>query len=53
MSGRLHLQTKDGRSLEVGPGDFMKLTEPHDAWVLGDEPFVALDFEAARTYAKR
>ncbi|HEY9898675.1 MAG TPA: cupin domain-containing protein [Pantanalinema sp.] len=53
LSGRLHIQTQDGRSLEMGPGDVMKVTEKHDAWVVGEEPFVALEFTAARSYAKR
>lgn len=52
LSGRLHIETADGRTLEVGPGDMVKITEKHDAWVVGEEPFVALDFMAAKTYAK-
>jgi hypothetical protein len=46
VSGRLHIASTDGSELDIGPG--------HDAWVLGDEPFAALEFESktAGTYAK-
>ena len=44
----------DGTELDLGPGDVYRLDPGHDAWVLGDEPAVALEFEGktAETYAK-
>jgi hypothetical protein len=33
-----------GGEFEVGPGDFFEVGPNHDAWVLGDQPCVALDF---------
>ena len=54
VSGRIHIASDDGSELDLGPGDVYRLEPGHDAWVLGDEPFVALEFESktADTYAK-
>ena len=54
VSGRIHIASDDGTELDLGPGDVYRLDPGHDAWVLGDEPVVALEFEGktAETYAK-
>lgn len=43
LSGRLGVRTDDGRELELGPGDAHVIAPGHDAWVVGDEPCVAID----------
>jgi class 3 adenylate cyclase len=53
LSGRLHVQMPDGTELEIGPGDVFEIPPGHDAWVVGDEPWVSVDFEAMRTYGKQ
>jgi uncharacterized RmlC-like cupin family protein len=41
------------RVLEMRPGDlFYVPSEPHDSWVVGDEPYVSLHFLGADIYAK-
>lgn len=52
ISGRLHIRMNDGTEDEVGPGDTMLLPPGHDAWVVGDEPYVGLDFQGGHLYAK-
>jgi hypothetical protein len=54
VSGRLHIVSDDGAELDLGPGDAYRLEPGHDAWVVGDEPVVGLEFESqtAETYAK-
>jgi class 3 adenylate cyclase len=52
MSGRLRVQMQDGVELEVGPGEVFEIPPGHDAWVVGDEPWVSIDFEAMRGYAR-
>jgi class 3 adenylate cyclase len=52
LSGRLRAQMPDGTELEIGPGEVFEIPPGHDAWVVGDEPWVGVDFEAMRTYAK-
>src|SRR5215210_1127490 len=44
VSGRMGMRMDDGTEGEVGPGDAFVAAPGHDAWVLGDEPCVALDF---------
>jgi hypothetical protein len=34
----------DGQELDLGPGDVHCVGAGHDAWVVGDEPCVILNF---------
>ncbi len=52
VSGRLIIQTEDGKEYESGPGDVVKLAAGHDAWVLGDEAVVVIDWNGATNYAE-
>lgn len=51
-SGRMAVQMKDGSQKEYGPGDMMYVPAGHDAWVVGSEPFVSVDFIGLADYAK-
>jgi len=44
ISGRLAFEMDDGEYVEIGPGGIADVPPGHDAWVIGDEPAVALDF---------
>jgi hypothetical protein len=35
------------------PGDFATMAPGHDAWVVGDEPCVVIDWQGYADYAKR
>jgi class 3 adenylate cyclase len=52
LSGRLRVGMPDGTELELGPGDVFEIPPGHDAWVLGDEPWVSIDWEAMRSFAR-
>jgi hypothetical protein len=52
VSGTIHVQMSDGTEFDVGPGQLSSLPAGHDAWVVGDEPVVAVDFFGATDYAK-
>lgn len=52
ISGRLRVEMPDGLELEIGPGEVFEIPPGHDAWVVGDEPWISVDFEAMRTYAR-
>jgi ethanolamine utilization protein EutQ (cupin superfamily) len=52
ISGRMHVVMDDGTEGDLNPGDMMLIGPGHDAWVLGDEPCVALDIQGAADYAK-
>ena len=53
VSGRLHVRMDDGDEMDIGMGDASHIPPGHDAWVIGDEPYVAIDFSGAEEYAKR
>ncbi len=53
LSGRLRAQMADGAELEIAPGDVFEIPPGHDAWVVGDEPWVSVDFESMRTYGRQ
>jgi hypothetical protein len=44
VSGRERVRMADGTEVELGPGDAFAIAPGHDAWVIGDEPCVTLDF---------
>lgn len=44
ISGRMIIKGVDGKEVAVMSGDAFETTPGHDAWVVGDEPCVALDF---------
>jgi hypothetical protein len=53
VSGAATAAFADGRVLEMHAGDLFYIPpEPHDSWVLGDEPYVSLHFHGANHYAK-
>lgn len=52
VSGRMKVVMDDGDSVEAQPGDFIQIDPGHDAWVLGDEPCVVLDWQGYGDFAK-
>ena len=44
ISGSMMIEDSTGIETEVGPGDAFEVGPGHDAWVIGGEPCVALDF---------
>jgi hypothetical protein len=52
VSGRLHIKMVDGTEFDAVPGDVTALPQGHDAWVVGDEPVVVVDWWGARDYAR-
>ena len=53
ISGCATAAFADGRVTEMKAGDlFYVPSEPHDSWVVGDEPYVSLHFMGATKYAK-
>ncbi len=47
VSGRMVVRGADGMEVEIGPGEAFEVPAGHDAWIVGDEPCVALDFAYA------
>ena len=42
----------DGEEFDVGPGELTALPARHDAWVVGNEPVVLIDWHGASNYAR-
>ena len=53
VSGRMMVVMDDGEEMEYGPGDFAKMAPGHDAWIVGDEACVVIDWQGFADYAKR
>jgi hypothetical protein len=53
VSGRLAIRMDDGTEFVAGPGDITSLPKGHDAWVVGNEPVVVVDWFGASNYARR
>jgi len=51
ISGRLRVRMDDGTEQECGPGEALYVPPGHDAWVVGNEPFVAVDITGMKEYA--
>ena len=52
VAGTLRIQMADGTELDAVAGDVTALPSGHDAWVVGDEPAVVVDWWGASDYAK-
>ncbi len=52
VSGILRIRMDDGTEFDCKPGDVSLLSSGHDAWVVGDEPAVVVDFKGMQDYAK-
>lgn len=52
VSGRTVVAMDDGPKIELGPGDLAYIAPGHDAWVIGDEPYVSLHFLGADQYGR-
>lgn len=53
VSGALRVRMDDGTEFECRSGDVSLLPAGHDAWVVGDEPAVVVDFQGMVDYAKQ
>ena len=45
LAGRVHVVMDDGTEADITPGDVVVVPPGHDAWVVGEEPCVSLDFQ--------
>ena len=52
VSGRMKVVMDDGEEIEYGPGDFGIIPPGHDAWIVGDEDCVVIDWQGFADYAK-
>jgi class 3 adenylate cyclase len=48
VSGVCHVVLDDGEEADIGPGDVYAIPPGHDAWVVGDEPWVTIEWQSGR-----
>ena len=53
LSGRMIVKANDGSQIEYGPGDVMIAPPGHDAWTVGNEACVLVDWTGVKAYAKK
>ena len=52
VSGVVRIKMDDGSELDCRPGDVSLLPSGHDAWVVGDEAAVVVDFQGMLDFAR-
>ena len=52
VSGTIRIKMDDGTEVDVKPGGVSFVPTGHDAWVVGNEPVVIVDFQGMLDYAK-
>ncbi len=53
ISGSRHAAMDDGTERDLKAGDVSLVPTGHDAWVVGNEPVVVVDFQGMIDYAKQ
>jgi class 3 adenylate cyclase len=48
VSGRLRVETDNGERIDIPPESIYEIPPGHDAWVVGDEPWVTVEWTSAR-----
>ena len=52
IRGRLHVVMDDGTEMDIDGGDVHEIPPGHDAWVVGDEPYVAIEWANSARYGE-
>jgi len=53
LSGKMIVRMDDGAEMTTSGGDVVLIPPGHDAWIVGNEPVVFIDFQGMAEYAKR
>jgi quercetin dioxygenase-like cupin family protein len=52
LEGRMAVRMDDGSEAEYGPGDAFYMPPGHDAWIVGNQRCVLIDFTGVAKYAQ-
>ena len=52
FSGRIHVVLENGSEAEADPGEILSIPPGHDAWVVGDEFAVTIDWLGASVWGR-
>lgn len=53
ISGVLRIRMDDGTEFDCKPGDVSMLPPGHNAWVVGNDPVVVVDFQGMTHYGEK
>jgi quercetin dioxygenase-like cupin family protein len=53
LGGRMAVELLDGSTFEAAPGDVLAIPPGHDAWTVGSEPAVLVQFDEAESARRR
>ncbi len=48
VSGVCRVVMDDGQAVDIGPGGVYEIPPGHDAWVVGDEPWITIESQSGR-----
>ena len=52
VSGSARIRMREGAELLVEAGQFYEVPPGHDAWVVGDEPWITIDWQPSTAFAR-
>jgi class 3 adenylate cyclase len=52
LSGSCRIQMREGTELLIEAGQFYEIPPGHDSWVVGDEPYVTIDWSPSTAFAR-
>ncbi|MBA2631502.1 MAG: hypothetical protein H0U86_00635 [Chloroflexi bacterium] len=52
VSGTCRVQMREGSELTIKAGQFYEVPPGHDSWVIGDEPWVTIDWSPSTAFAR-
>jgi len=50
ISGTMHVELDDGQAIDIPPDSVYEIPPGHDAWVMGDDPWVTVEWTSARVF---
>ncbi len=52
FQGHARIELEDGSSFDIGPNEAYEIPPGHDAWVTGDDAWIAIDWAGMRSFAR-
>ena len=53
VSGQLHVEHDDGSTGDTKAEEVFRIAPGHDAWVIGEEPVVLIEFQGAAQFSRQ
>jgi class 3 adenylate cyclase len=50
ISGTMHVEMADGQAIDIPPASVYEIPPGHDAWVVGDDPWLTVEWTSARVF---